>query len=103
MLNYIKAALSYDVLISKKLIFFSVDPADADIVVPEEFAYIIKVALSKMVAAKCLSPELVNLDFWRRIPNKFKGIRYYEDKKTKIREVIHAKLLSFQFFFNLIY
>lgn len=65
----------------------SLDPADYDIVVPEEFANILKVALSKMVAAKCLNPEFINLDFWRRIPNKFRGIRYYEDKKTKTREV----------------
>ena len=55
--------------------------------VPEEFAILLKVALSKMVAAKCLNPEFINLDFWRRIPSKFKGIRYYEDKKTKYREV----------------
>lgn len=55
--------------------------------VPEEFTIILKVTLSRMVATKCLSPDLVNLDFWRRIPSKFKGIRNYEEKKMKIREV----------------
>ena len=40
-----------------------------------------------MVSAKCLNPELINLEFWRKIPGKFKGIRFYEDKKSKIREV----------------
>lgn len=49
---------------------------------------IVKVTLSRMVAAKCLTPDLVNLDFWRRIPSKFKGIRLYEEKKNKIREVV---------------
>ena len=68
-------------------LIFSVDPQDQDITVPEEFACILKIVLSKMVAAKCLNPELINLDFWRRIPGKFKGIRLYEDRKTKIREV----------------
>lgn len=67
--------------------FCSNDVADLDIMVPEEFAILLKVSLSRMVAAKCLSPELINLDFWRRIPNKFKGIRYYEDSKKKNREV----------------
>ena len=68
-------------------LFNSVDPDDFDIVVPEEFATILKVALSKMVASKCLKPEMINLDFWRRMPSKFKGIRYYEDVKKKNREV----------------
>lgn len=63
-----------------------------DITVPEEFATIIRVALSKMVSAKCLNPEFVNLDFWRKMPNKFKGIRLYEDTKRKIREVIVNQL-----------
>ena len=72
-------------------IYCSLDPADFDIVVPDEFAILLKVALSKMVAAKCLNPEFVNLDFWRKMPIKFKGIRYYEDKKTKTREVTSAR------------
>ena len=59
------------------------DSADLDITVPDEFAVILKIALSKMVAAKCLNPEFINLDFWRRIPNKFRGIRLYEATKTK--------------------
>lgn len=66
---------------------FSLDPADQDIAVPEEFAMLVRVTLSKMVTAKSLNPELINLDFWRKIPNKFKGIRFYEDRKSKIREV----------------
>ena len=74
-------------------VFFSIrfnsnDPEDSDIVVPEEFAILLKISLSKMVSAKCLNPTFVNLDFWRRIPSKFRGIRNYEDKKTKIKEVI---------------
>ena len=56
---------------------------------PEEFTIILKVSLCKMVAAKCLNPELINLNFWRRVPAKFKGIRIYEEKKTKIREVLN--------------
>ena len=40
-----------------------------------------------MVAAKCLNPSFINLDFWRRIPGKFQGIRLYEDKKSKMKEV----------------
>lgn len=68
--------------------FSSIDPCDLDIVVQEEFTVILKLALSKMVASKCLNPDLINLDFWRKIPNKFKGIRYYEDSKRKVREVI---------------
>lgn len=55
---------------------------------------IVKVTLSRMVAAKCLTPDLVNLDFWRRIPSKFKGIRLYEEKKTKIREVVSRMFFS---------
>ena len=66
---------------------FSLDPADQDIAVPEEFSMLLRVTLSKMVSAKCLNPELINLDFWRRIPNKFRGIRFYEDRKTKFKEV----------------
>lgn len=56
-----------------------------------------------MVAAKCLNPEFVNLDFWRRMPGKFKGIRLYEDRKSKIREVIQLhqlNLININFFFN---
>lgn len=71
--------------------FCSNDPEDNDIVLPEELATIIRIALSKMVAAKCLNPTFVNLDFWRRIPGKFRGIRLYEDKKTKIKEVCSLK------------
>ena len=71
----------------KWYLLFSLDPAEQDIAVPEELAMILRVALSKMVAAKCLNPELINLDFWRKIPNKFKEIRFYEDRKNKIREV----------------
>ena len=50
-----------------------------------------------MVSAKCLNPNFINLDFWRRIPAKFKGIRLYEDKKSKIKEVI----FSFQYIISL--
>lgn len=63
------------------------DPEDQDIAVPDEFAMIVRVALAKMVSSKCINPELINLDFWRRIPNKFRGIRFYETNKTKNREV----------------
>lgn len=52
---------------------------------------LLRVTLSKMVSAKCLNPELINLDFWRRIPNKFRGIRFYEDRKTKIQQLADAK------------
>ena len=65
----------------------SVDAADLDITVPDEFSVILRIALSKMVAAKSLNPEFINLDFWRQIPNKFRGIRLYEATKNKIREV----------------
>ena len=47
-----------------------------------------------MVAAKCLNPSFISLDFWRRIPSKFQGIRLYEDKKTKIKEVILYTIFS---------
>lgn len=79
-------------LFEKKSIFFnfSLDPADTDIAVSEEFAVILQVALTKMVSAKCLNPDLINLDFWRRMPNKFKGIRYYEDTKKKHKEVANV-------------
>lgn len=63
------------------------DPNDNDITVPEEFATILKIALAKMVAAKRLNASFVNLDFWRRIPGKFKGIRLYEDTKKKMKQV----------------
>lgn len=66
---------------------FSLDPDDADIALPDEFVIILKIALSKMVSSKCLAPDLISLDFWRSMPNKFKGIRNYEDRKSKIREV----------------
>lgn len=65
----------------------SLDPEDQDIAVPEEFAMILRVALSKMVSAKCLNPEMINLDFWRRMPNKFRGIRFYENTKNKNKDV----------------
>ena len=72
----------------------SLDPADQDIAVPEEFSMILRVTLSKMVSAKCLNPDLINLDFWRRIPNKFRGIRFYEDRKNKFKEVLKFCPLS---------
>lgn len=77
-----------------KHVFLSLDPEDQDIAVPEEFAMILRVALTKMVSAKCINPELVNLEFWRKIPNKFRGIRFYENNKTKTREVVKFLVLK---------
>ena len=83
-----------------RLLLSSLDPADQDIAVPEELAMILRVALSKMVSAKCLNPELISLEFWRKIPNKFKGIRFYEDRKKTFREVFNSIIINEKFTFR---
>ena len=49
--------------------------------IPESFANLCKITVSKMVAAGILAPDYGNLDFWNQLPKKLSGIAYFERQK----------------------
>ena len=51
--------------------------------VPQEFADVLRIALSKLCELPGINPNIVNHDFWSRWPQKFRSVAGYEQTKAK--------------------
>lgn len=52
-------------------------------VVPSNFVAFLRASLSKMVGHKYLSPDVIDLDFWAKMPIKFSAVKYYDKSVVK--------------------
>lgn len=57
--------------------FFFLSPRQKGPVVYKPFVAFLRVCLGRMVGKKYLQPEMVNYDFWAKMPLKFSAIKFY--------------------------
>ena len=58
--------------------------------VPVQFVWFLRVALSKMAGHRFINPELIDLQFWAKMPLKFSAVRHY-DKSLVMKSHLKKK------------
>ena len=46
--------------------------------VPANFIAFLRASLAKMAGSNYIKPELIDMEFWTKIPIKFSAVKYYD-------------------------
>lgn len=67
--------------------------------VPLNFVAFLRASLSKLAGNRYIQPELIDVDFWTKMPLKFSAVKFY-DKSLVITYILSIYYPKISFFFK---
>ena len=52
--------------------------------VPHNFVAFLRASLAKLAGYQYINPDLINMEFWSKMPLKFTAVKYYDKSLVRI-------------------